>query len=88
MFKRECVSDGVDGRTEKLLACCLNAKMLLHIPVPPFNEAYPTGAAFCLGIKAPAKAARGDSAVKAKVENFMVVQERLSEVVVRVVLCF
>ena len=53
---------------------------MLHIPVPPFNEAYPTGPAFCLGIKAPAKAARGESAVKAKVENFIVVKERLSEV--------
>ena len=54
----------------------------MHIPVPPFNEAYPTGPAFCLGIKAPAKAARGESAVKAKEENFIVVKERLSAVVV------
>ena len=52
----------------------------MHIPVPPFNEAYPTGPAFCLGIKAPAKVAKGDSAARAKVENFIAVKVRLSEV--------
>jgi hypothetical protein len=52
-----------------------------YLPVPPFNEAYPTGPALCRGTRAPAKAAKGESAVKAKLENFIAVEVRLTVVV-------
>jgi len=55
-------------------------KILSDLPVPPFNEAYPTGPAFCLGSTAPANVAKGESAARAKVENFMAVEVRSSEV--------
>jgi hypothetical protein len=70
-----------DGRTVRFSACCQDEQSVRCIPVPPFNEAYPTGPALCRGTKAPAKAAKGERTLKAKLDSFIATGVRLVGVV-------